>query len=76
MWLLVLCRRRAVQSMGAQGCAAQAVPLLLQKPDAPDDACLSHASDSVVFCGTSTTGPFFDEELRLIGATGTPDSAT
>ena len=42
------------------------------KHDAPDDACLSHASDSVVFCGTSTTGAFFDGELRLIGASGAP----
>ena len=72
--------------MGAQASAAQAVPLLLQKPcsagtemslkeckhDAPDDACLSHASASVVFCGTSTTGAFFDGELRLIGASGAP----
>ena len=38
------------------------------KHDAPDDAYLSHASDSVVFCGTSTTSAFFDGELRLIGA--------
>ena len=64
MWLagrlalsLVLCRQQAVQRRGAQASAAQAVPLLLQKPcsestemslkeckhDAPDDACLSHA---------------------------------
>ena len=43
------------------------------KHDAPDDACLSHASDSVVFCGTtSTTSAFFDGELRLIGASGAP----
>ena len=42
------------------------------KHDAPDDACLSHASDSVVFCGASTTGAFFDGELRLIGASGAP----
>ena len=42
------------------------------KRDAPDDACLSHASDSVVFCGTSTTSAFFDGELRLIGASGAP----
>ena len=40
--------------------------------DELDDACLSHASDSVVFCGTSTTGAFFDGELRLIGASGAP----
>ena len=48
-------------------CAGTEMSLKECKHDAPDDACLSHASDSVVFCGTSTTGAFFDGELRLIG---------
>ena len=42
------------------------------KHDAPDDACLSHASDSVVFCGASTTSVFDGELSRLIGASGAP----
>ena len=37
-------------------CAGTEMSLKECKHDAPDDACLSHASDSVVFCGTSTTG--------------------
>ena len=53
-------------------CAGTEMSLKECKHDAPDDACLSHASDSVVFCGTSTTGAFFDGELRLIGASGAP----
>ena len=41
-------------------CAGTEMSLKECKHDVPDDACLSHASDSVVFCGTSTTGAFFD----------------
>ena len=53
-------------------CAGTEMSLKECKHDAPDDACLSHASDSVVFCGTSTTGAFFDGELGLTGASGAP----
>ena len=53
-------------------CAGKEMSLKECKHDAPDDACLSHASDSVVFCGASTTGAFFDGELRLTGASGAP----
>ena len=56
----------------AMQCAGTEMSLKECKHDAPDDACLSHASDSVVFCGTSTTSAFFDGELRLIGASGAP----
>ena len=56
----------------AMQCAGTEMSLKECKHDAPDDACLSHASDSVVFCGASTTSAFFDGELRLIGASGAP----
>ena len=37
-----------------------------------DDACLSHASDAVVFCGAHGAAPFSDGQLRLVGASGAP----
>ena len=37
-----------------------------------DDACLSHGSDAVIFCGASSVGAFPDGELRLVGPTGAP----
>ena len=61
----------------AMQCAGTEMSLKECKHDAPDDACLSHASDSVVFCGTtSTTSAFFDGELRLIGASSATRSRT
>ena len=59
---------------GASFCGASGSPACCRnsqcKHDAPDDACLSHASDSVVFCGTSATSVFDGELSRLIGASG------
>ncbi|CAE7036318.1 PRSS12 [Symbiodinium sp. CCMP2592] len=40
--------------------------------EAVDDACLSHGSDAVIFCGASSVGAFRDGELRLVGSTGAP----
>ncbi|CAE7744981.1 PRSS12 [Symbiodinium sp. CCMP2592] len=40
--------------------------------EAVDDACLSHGSDAVIFCGASSVGAFPDGELRLVGSTGAP----
>ena len=59
---------------GASGSpvAAKAVHCAGAEMSLKDDACFSHASDSVVFCGTSTTAAFFDGALRLIGASGAP----
>ena len=37
-----------------------------------DEACLSHGSDAVIFCGASSVGAFRDGELRLVGSTGAP----
>ena len=65
-------RKRSPVAAKAMQCAGTEMSLKECKHDAPDDACLSHASDSVVFCGTSTTSAFFDGELRLIGAIGAP----
>ena len=42
------------------------------KFDDVDDACLTHSSDSVVFCGLSGQPAFTDGELRLIAPTGAP----
>ena len=54
----------------AMECAGTEMSLKECKHDTPDDACLSHASDSVVFCGTSATSVFDGELSRLIGASG------
>ena len=40
--------------------------------EAVDDACLSHGSDAIVFCGARSVGPFADGELRLLDASGAP----
>ena len=40
-----------------------------------DDACLSHASDAIIFCGLKSAEPFSGGELRLIGAAGAPSLA-
>ena len=40
--------------------------------EAVDDACLSHGSDAVIFCGANSLTAFPDGKLRLIGATGAP----
>ena len=40
--------------------------------EAVDDACLSHASDAIIFCGLKSAEPFSNGELRLIGAAGAP----
>ena len=40
--------------------------------EAVDDACLSHGSDAIVFCGASSVGPFADGELRLLDASSAP----
>ena len=37
-----------------------------------DDACLSHVSDAVVFCGANGVSPFADGKLRLVGEGGAP----
>ena len=37
-----------------------------------DDACLSHVSDAVVFCGVNGVSPFADGKLRLVGEGGAP----
>ena len=37
-----------------------------------DDACLSHVSDAVVFCGVNGVLPFADGKLRLVGEGGAP----
>ena len=40
--------------------------------EAADEACLSHSSDAVVFCGVSDKPTFKDGALRLIGVGGAP----
>ena len=40
--------------------------------EAADDACQSHTSDAVVFCGLLDKPGFADGELRLIGLDGAP----
>ena len=71
-WLLCCCSARACQAMADLKCSGSEWSVEECTWSAPDDACMGHAYDTVVYCTVSESGGASQGAVRLIAGRFAP----